>query len=184
MGALYKGVIASGVLAAIAFYPVTTMMMSGNEAVSANNLYFAALVSDLANDEVMTIIAVGPVPEVLTPATGDRAALREAISRAQAIEKAGEGIDPALVNGALMTASGIYATYITAGNEGALEASGGKVFGAGGAAELLGGHAASRRVFSQLRANRQSRSTVRSDTSSVAGAVAEVTASMLVSRRT
>jgi hypothetical protein len=36
----------------------------------------------------------------------------------------GEGIDPALVNGALMTASGIYATYITAGNEGALEASG------------------------------------------------------------
>jgi K(+)-stimulated pyrophosphate-energized sodium pump len=44
MGALYKGVIASGVLAAVAFYPITTMMMSGNEAVSANNLYFAALI--------------------------------------------------------------------------------------------------------------------------------------------
>jgi K(+)-stimulated pyrophosphate-energized sodium pump len=44
MGALYKGVIASGILAAIAFYPVTTAMMSGNEAVSANNLYFAALI--------------------------------------------------------------------------------------------------------------------------------------------
>ena len=35
-----------------------------------------------------------------------------------------EGIDVTLVNGALMTASGIYATYIAAGNEGALEASG------------------------------------------------------------
>ena len=45
MGALYKGVIASGILAAIAFYPVTTMMMSGNDAVSATNLYFAAPVS-------------------------------------------------------------------------------------------------------------------------------------------
>ena len=44
MGALYKGVIASGVLAAIAFYPVTTMMMGDNAEVSANNLYFAALI--------------------------------------------------------------------------------------------------------------------------------------------
>lgn len=35
-----------------------------------------------------------------------------------------EGIDIKLVNGALMTASGIYATYIAAGNEGALESSG------------------------------------------------------------
>jgi len=40
MTALYKGVIASGVLAAIAFYPVTTMMMGEN----ATNLYFAALI--------------------------------------------------------------------------------------------------------------------------------------------
>jgi K(+)-stimulated pyrophosphate-energized sodium pump len=40
MGALYKGVVASGVLAAIAFYPVTTMMM-GEE---STNLYFAALI--------------------------------------------------------------------------------------------------------------------------------------------
>jgi K(+)-stimulated pyrophosphate-energized sodium pump len=40
MGALYKGVIASGVLAAIAFYPVTTMMM-GEE---SGHLYFAALI--------------------------------------------------------------------------------------------------------------------------------------------
>jgi hypothetical protein len=35
-----------------------------------------------------------------------------------------EGIDIKLVNGALMTASGIYATYIAAGNEGSLESSG------------------------------------------------------------
>ncbi len=34
------------------------------------------------------------------------------------------GIDIKLVNGALMTASGIYATYIATGNEGALESSG------------------------------------------------------------
>ena len=35
-----------------------------------------------------------------------------------------EGIDVKLVNGALMTASGIYATYIAAGNKGSLESSG------------------------------------------------------------
>ena len=35
-----------------------------------------------------------------------------------------EKIDPNLVSGALMTASGIYATYVAAGNEGALEPSG------------------------------------------------------------
>jgi len=40
MGALYKGVIASGVLAAIAFYPVTQTMMGEN----ADKLFFAALI--------------------------------------------------------------------------------------------------------------------------------------------
>ena len=35
-----------------------------------------------------------------------------------------EEIDPVLVSGALMTASGVYATFIAAGNEGALEPSG------------------------------------------------------------
>jgi hypothetical protein len=35
-----------------------------------------------------------------------------------------EKIDPALVSGALMTASGIYATYVAAGNNGTLESSG------------------------------------------------------------
>ena len=35
-----------------------------------------------------------------------------------------EKIDPSLVSGALMTASGIYATFVAAGNQGALEPSG------------------------------------------------------------
>lgn len=36
----------------------------------------------------------------------------------------GEGIDVTLISGALMTASGVYATYVATGNEGALEDSG------------------------------------------------------------
>ena len=35
-----------------------------------------------------------------------------------------EKIDPTLVSGALMTASGVYATYVAAGNNGALEPDG------------------------------------------------------------
>lgn len=35
-----------------------------------------------------------------------------------------EGIEPSMVSGALMTASGIYATYLAAGNNGALEPGG------------------------------------------------------------
>ena len=35
-----------------------------------------------------------------------------------------EEIDPKMVSGALMTASGIYATYVAAGNDGALNPSG------------------------------------------------------------
>jgi K(+)-stimulated pyrophosphate-energized sodium pump len=51
MSALYKGVIASGVLAAIAFYPVTTAMMGEN----AMNLYYAALIG-LALTAAMVVI--------------------------------------------------------------------------------------------------------------------------------
>jgi K(+)-stimulated pyrophosphate-energized sodium pump len=43
MGALYKGVIVSGVLAAIAFYPITTQLMPDN-AHGALDLYFCALI--------------------------------------------------------------------------------------------------------------------------------------------
>jgi K(+)-stimulated pyrophosphate-energized sodium pump len=51
MGALYKGVIVSGILAAIAFYPVTQMMMGEG----STNLYFAALIG-LALTAAMVII--------------------------------------------------------------------------------------------------------------------------------
>ncbi len=51
MNALYKGVIASGVLAAIAFYPVTMAMMGDG----AMNLYFSALIG-LALTAAMVVI--------------------------------------------------------------------------------------------------------------------------------
>jgi K(+)-stimulated pyrophosphate-energized sodium pump len=51
MAALYKGVIVSGVLAAIAFYPITTTMMGAN----AMNLYGAALIG-LALTAAMVVI--------------------------------------------------------------------------------------------------------------------------------
>ena len=35
-----------------------------------------------------------------------------------------ESIDPEIVSGAMMTASGVYATFVAAGNNGALEPSG------------------------------------------------------------
>lgn len=35
-----------------------------------------------------------------------------------------QDLDPALISGAMMTASSIYATYVAAGNKGALEPSG------------------------------------------------------------
>ncbi|MHC9086753.1 sodium-translocating pyrophosphatase [Luteimonas sp. RIT-PG2_3] len=43
MGALYKGVIVSGVLAAIAYYPITTELMAANSH-GAMNLYWCALI--------------------------------------------------------------------------------------------------------------------------------------------
>ena len=43
MGALYKGVIVSGVLAAIAYYPITTQLMAANSH-GAMNIYWCALI--------------------------------------------------------------------------------------------------------------------------------------------
>ncbi|MBN1238936.1 MAG: sodium-translocating pyrophosphatase [Gammaproteobacteria bacterium] len=51
MGALYKGVIVSGVLAAIAFYPITLVVMGEG----STNLYFAALIG-LALTAAMVVI--------------------------------------------------------------------------------------------------------------------------------
>lgn len=42
-----------------------------------------ALVGELASGEVMTIIVVGPTPDVISPPSGDQAALREALNRAR-----------------------------------------------------------------------------------------------------
>jgi K(+)-stimulated pyrophosphate-energized sodium pump len=44
MGALYKGLIAAGVLAAIAFYPITKMLMTGNGKYSVTALFICSLV--------------------------------------------------------------------------------------------------------------------------------------------
>ncbi len=44
MGALYKGLIVSGVLSAIAFYPITQKLMGDNELYPVMNLYLASLI--------------------------------------------------------------------------------------------------------------------------------------------
>ena len=44
MGALYKGVIVSAVIAAIAFYPITTTMMGDIEAFTAMDIYLSAVI--------------------------------------------------------------------------------------------------------------------------------------------
>ena len=44
MAALYKGLVAAGVLAAIVFYPVTNWLMAGNGLILPLHLYFCALI--------------------------------------------------------------------------------------------------------------------------------------------
>ena len=44
MNALYKGLIATGIISAIAFYPITNILMGKNGIYSTANLFFAALV--------------------------------------------------------------------------------------------------------------------------------------------
>ncbi|MDR3519367.1 MAG: sodium-translocating pyrophosphatase [Candidatus Pacebacteria bacterium] len=44
MGALYKGLIAAGIIAAVAFYPVTNLLMSGNGKYSVMDLFICSLV--------------------------------------------------------------------------------------------------------------------------------------------
>jgi K(+)-stimulated pyrophosphate-energized sodium pump len=71
MGALYKGVIVSGILAAIAFYPITTTLMGDD----ATNLYFASLIG-LALTAAMMVITeyytsteYAPVKQIATAST-------------------------------------------------------------------------------------------------------------------
>ncbi|MBP6858930.1 MAG: sodium-translocating pyrophosphatase [Candidatus Pacebacteria bacterium] len=44
MGAMYKGLAVAGILAAIAFYPITKWMMTGNDVYSVANLFFCTLI--------------------------------------------------------------------------------------------------------------------------------------------
>ncbi|HEU0050928.1 MAG TPA: sodium-translocating pyrophosphatase [Patescibacteria group bacterium] len=55
MGALYKGLIAAGVLAAILFYPATKYMMGNISGVNANNLFYASLIG-LAVTALMVVV--------------------------------------------------------------------------------------------------------------------------------
>ncbi len=55
MGALYKGLIAAGVLAAIAFYPITQWLMKDNGLVLTTNLYICTLIG-LAVTALMVVI--------------------------------------------------------------------------------------------------------------------------------
>jgi len=55
MGALYKGLIAAGVISAIAFYPVTKWLLGTNDQYSVLNLYLASLIG-LAVAGAMVII--------------------------------------------------------------------------------------------------------------------------------
>jgi K(+)-stimulated pyrophosphate-energized sodium pump len=55
MGALYKGLIAAGVLAAIAFYPITQWLMKDNSLVLTTNLYICTLIG-LAVTALMVVI--------------------------------------------------------------------------------------------------------------------------------
>ncbi len=55
MGALYKGLIASGVFAAIAFYPVTTWLLGTNDKYDVTNIYLAALIGLIVTAAMVVI---------------------------------------------------------------------------------------------------------------------------------
>ena len=55
MGALYKGLIASGILAAIAFYPITKILMTGNGQYSVMDLFICALTGLLVTGALVVI---------------------------------------------------------------------------------------------------------------------------------
>jgi len=55
MGALYKGLLVSGVLAAIAFYPITNWLMGDNTLYSVLNLFFCALIGLVVTGALVVI---------------------------------------------------------------------------------------------------------------------------------
>jgi len=70
MGALYKGLIAAGIIAAILFYPATKMLMAGLTGHSFSNLYLSALVGLIVTGlmvvitEYYTSTAYSPVKSI------------------------------------------------------------------------------------------------------------------------
>ncbi len=74
MGALYKGVIVSGVLAAIAYYPITTQLMADNSH-GAMNIYWCALIGLVLTGAIVWITEYytgtqyGPVRHVAQAST-------------------------------------------------------------------------------------------------------------------
>jgi len=75
MAALYKGLVAAGVLAAILFYPVTKWMMAGNGLYSIINIYLASLIGLLVTaamvmiTEYYTSTKYKPVKEIALSST-------------------------------------------------------------------------------------------------------------------
>ncbi len=55
MGALYKGLIASGIISAIAFYPITKWLMAGQTIYSVNALYMSALIGIIVTALIVVI---------------------------------------------------------------------------------------------------------------------------------
>ena len=55
MGALYKGLIAAGIIAAIAFYPVTNLLMNGNGKYSVIDLFICSIIGLLVTGALVVI---------------------------------------------------------------------------------------------------------------------------------
>jgi K(+)-stimulated pyrophosphate-energized sodium pump len=55
MGALYKGLIASGIISAVAFYPITKWLMEGQTVYSVNALYMSALIGIIVTALIVVI---------------------------------------------------------------------------------------------------------------------------------
>jgi K(+)-stimulated pyrophosphate-energized sodium pump len=55
MGALYKGLIASGIVAAIAFYPVTIWLLGTNDQIKVLNIYLVSLIGLLVTAAMVVI---------------------------------------------------------------------------------------------------------------------------------
>jgi len=75
MGALYKGLIASGILSAIGFYPATKYLMADNASFSTTNLYLTTLIglfvtgAMIVITEYYTSTAYKPVKEIAESST-------------------------------------------------------------------------------------------------------------------